>query len=98
MDLKDKAVFDILEAFGEDLLADLDKSLRDKGHGSLANGGTQSAGIIGSGNFKVENKGGTLSLSFYLNDYWYYLEYGRRPTKAGKGKKAFKDTLAGRLL
>lgn len=95
--INDKDVFALLEQFGEELIADIDKSLQNKGFGSKANGGTQSTGLIGSTTFDINTGGGGLTMSFYMNDYWYYVQYGRGKTQVGKSKKPFEKTLAGKL-
>lgn len=95
--LAEANIFALLEDFGEELLTDIDTALKSKGHGSKANGGSQSARIIGTGKFKIIPTDGSITLNFYLNDYWYFLEYGRGKTKAAKTKKEFKNTLAGKM-
>jgi hypothetical protein len=97
--INDKEVFALLEQFGDELVADIDKSLQSKGFGAKTNSGnSQSTGIIGSTTFDINTGGGGLTMSFYMNDYWYWLEFGRGVTKASKTKKPFKDTLAGKLF
>lgn len=93
----DNQIFALLETFGDELVLDIKDSLASKGFGSKANGGTQDTGIIGSTNFKINTTNGQLVLEFYMDSYWYYLEYGRGKTKSSKTKKPFKDTLAGKL-
>lgn len=93
----DKELFKELGIFGDELLLDIDKSLKNKGHGSKAVGNIQSARIIGSGEFKIATNNDGITMQFYLNDYWYQLEYGRGPTKASKSKKPFNKTLAGAI-
>jgi len=91
-----KQVYKILEEFGEQLVKDTELSLKQK-HGGAANNGTQSTGLAESIDFSVKEKGDGFVFSFYMNDYWVNLQYGRGKTKVGKSQKEFKDTLAGKL-
>lgn len=89
-------IISILDDFANNLKKDLTASLKRYGHVSATNSGTQS-GIIGSMDFNVYERGKAVRMEFYMDDYWYWLEYGRGKTKVGKSDKPFEKTLAGRI-
>lgn len=67
--------FEILDDFGYELSKDLVQELLDKG--VSGSGGTASE-LAGSIRFRVTRKP---SIIFTMNDYWEYVENGRRPGK-----------------
>ena len=64
--------FEILGDFGEQLSKDIIQELLDKG---VSGGGGTASELAGSITFKVTSKP---SIIFSMNDYWEYVENGRR--------------------
>lgn len=81
---------EVFTSFQERLYTDVEKSLMDKGHGDPYGSST---GIISSIEFKLVTKAGELGFDMLMNDYWEYLENGRKPAswrfkRGGKGGKS----------
>lgn len=92
------AILKELEDFGFQLKKDLTVSLIRKGHTTKTSTGAGQSGIIGSMQYDVYSKGDNVLLEFFMDDHWYWLEYGRHKTRVGKGQKPYSQTLAGRLF
>lgn len=92
-----KPFLESVNSFSESLVKDIVDAIRYY-HGGTSNGSPQDAGISGSVEFTSPYfKDGSLFVDFKMDEHWYYLEYGRGPTRSAPVKKEFSKTLAGRL-
>lgn len=73
----DTAIKKTLDEFGLQLVEDLIDSLERNKHVGFGNNGSQSS-IAGSIKFKIFGKDTEVLFSLLMNDYWKYLENGRR--------------------
>lgn len=77
-DLEDK-IIKVLTIWGEDLVndtkAEIDKLFKD--------GGGQTSDLSGSVNYKVLNQGGSITFQLTMNDYWKFVEAGRKKGARG---------------
>lgn len=69
-----KNLTSVLNSFGPKLLQDYKSQLQSSKHVASGN-------LISSLEYEVSWSGGLVELSISLEDYWKYLEYGRRPGK-----------------
>lgn len=75
----EKKIIEVLTIWGEDLVndtkAEIDEIFKD--------GGGQTSDLSGSVNYKVLNKGGVINFQLTMNDYYKFVEAGRK--KGAKG-------------
>ena len=96
-DFETQEFYTAVNTFAEDLVTDIKDQLR-RYHGNPSNGDSQDTGLAGSIELITPYyKDGSLFIDIKMDDYWYFLEYGRGKTKVGKSKKPFEQTLAGKL-
>lgn len=73
-----ESLLDILDQFGFELVSDLKQSLIDKG---VVMGGGQESELAGSIKFKTEILGLDYVFTLSMNDYWKFVDKGRKSGK-----------------
>lgn len=78
-DLENK-IIEVFSRWGDKLEADMKKAIHDA---VGVHGGGQETALEGSVNYKVLNSAGTITFQLSMNDYWKYVEKGRRKGARG---------------